>query len=113
MMVMSGQRDPCRSPMQWDKSKNSGFTQGNNTILGLVTFFHSKTLGTVEPGISKLFQKHKTFTIARCLLSKGFAQMNNMGIISVLNCPRFEITSPFTIQGSSHLKIHLSERTLF
>ena len=46
-MVMSGQRDPCRSPMQWDKSKNSGFTQGNNTMLGVVNFFYSKTLGTI------------------------------------------------------------------
>ena len=40
--------------------------------------------GTVQPGISKLFQKHKKFTIASCLLSKGFDQMTNMGIISVL-----------------------------
>ena len=32
---------------------------------------------TVEPGFSKLFEKHKKFTIARCLLSKGFDQMNN------------------------------------
>ena len=38
---------------------------------------------TVEPGISKLFQKHKKFTIARCLLSKGFDQSSNtQGIIS-------------------------------
>ena len=40
-------------------------------------------LGTVEPGISKLFQKHKKFTIARSLLSKGFDKMSNMGVISV------------------------------
>ena len=39
---------------------------------------------TVKPGISKLFKKHKKFTIARCLLSKGFDQKSNMGIISVL-----------------------------
>ena len=33
MKVMSGQRDPCRSPMQLDGSNNSGFTSGENTWL--------------------------------------------------------------------------------
>ena len=54
---------------------------------------------TIKPGISELFQKHKKFTIARCLLSKGSVQMSNIGFISVLDCPRFEIKSPVTIQG--------------
>ena len=43
-----------------------------------------ESINTVEPGISKLFQKHKKFTIARCLLSKGFDQKSNVDIISVL-----------------------------
>ena len=51
-------------------------------------FSRSQKSNTVEPGISKLFQKHKKFTIARCLLLKGFDQNSNMGItlISYTSC---------------------------
>ena len=67
-MVMSGQRDPCRSPMQWDKSKNSGFTQGNNTMLGLVNFFYSKTLGIIysylhnKPSLCLFMKQNRYFS---------------------------------------------------
>ena len=44
---------------------------------------------TVEPGINKLFQKHKKFSIARCLLAKGFDQMSNM-CFSTENVPCFK-----------------------
>lgn len=35
MDVMSDQRDPCRSPMQWNKSSNAGFSLNSKTWLPL------------------------------------------------------------------------------
>ena len=53
--------------------------------------------GTVEPGISKLFQKHKKFTIARCLLSKGFDQNSNTGTVEPGISKLFQKHKKFTI----------------
>ena len=67
------------------KENLNSLKKNSNFILFWIDRFFYHFYSTVEPGISKLFQEQKKFTIARCLLSKGFDQKSNMGsIISVL-----------------------------
>ena len=90
---MSGQRDPCRSPMQWDDSNNSGFTSGENTWLP-VNPSYLKGLN-IQDEIKKWIKSSKCVQ-KTCFNQKSTWRIDTMGIIWIL-CQKRSVINQKTV----------------